>query len=291
MPGSMKSGSVRSVSVRSVSMRSWLCGLLLLLCVLSGASHAGTRCSTHAIGPRELAAAAESAQRVYTALEQRNAPVALIARHGQDLSHYGLYYSHVGFAVRDRSEGRWTVVHLLNFCGTDHSSLYAQGLVNFFADDLVNQDVRIVWLKPELAQRVTAILDSPEGNALHNPHYSVIARFDSRDYQNSTAWVLDVLAAAQLPAGVEPDRPHAQALELATNSQPDTIHIPYSKRILGGLFSANTVFTDHPLAARLKGEYRVVTVHSILRWLDAIGATEGVREWRDGIEMTRPGST
>jgi len=273
------------------SIRSILLGLFLLLTLHCGPLHAGTTCTEHAIGPRELAAAAESAKRVYAALDQQDAPVALVARHGQDLSHYGLYYSHVGFAVRDRSEGRWTVVHLLNACGTDHSGLFAQGLVNFFADDLVNQDVRIIWLKPELARRVTAMLDGPEGKALHNPHYSVIARFDSPDYQNSTSWVLDVLAAAQLPADATPDRAHAQALELAMNSQPDTIHIPYSKRVLGGLFTANTVFTDHPLSARLSGEYQVVTVHSILRWLDAIGATTSVREWRNGVEMTTPGPT
>lgn len=255
----------------------------------SGDAHAGTACTAHAIGPRELATASESAKRAYAALEQSDAPVALIARHGQDLGKYGLYYSHVGFAVRDRSEGRWTVVHLLNFCGTDHGSLYAQGLVNFFADDLVDQDVRIVWLQPQLAQRVTAILDGPAAKDLFNPHYSVIARYDSRDYQNSTAWVLDVLAAAELPPGDRIDRSRAQAEETALGHVPDTIHIPYGQRVLGGLFTANTVFTDHPLSARLGGEYRVVTVHSILRWLDAIGATRSVREWRGGVEMKTPG--
>ena len=274
---------------RFPSMRSALFGVLLFLSMAGGACWAGTNCSVHTIGPRELATAADSAQRVYAALEQHDAPVALIARSGTDLSRYGLHYSHVGFAVRDRSEGRWSVVHLLNRCGTARSSLYAQGLVNFFADDLVNQDARIVWLQPELAQRVASILQSPAAEALHDPHYSVIARYDSHDYQNSTAWVLDVLAAAELPSAGNLDRTSAQAEEIALHHQPDTIHIPYSKRVLGGLFSANTVFTDHPLAARLGGEYRVVTVHSILRWLDAIGATQGVREWRGGAETTTPG--
>ncbi len=276
-------------AMRLPSMRPALLGLLLFLSMAGGACWAGTNCGTRAIGPRELATAADSAQRVYAALEQHDAPVALIARSGTDLSRYGLHYSHVGFAVRDRNEGRWTVVHLLNRCGTARSSLYAQGLVNFFADDLVNQDARIVWLRPELAQRVASILQSSAAEALHDPHYSVIARYDSHDYQNSTAWVLDVLAAAELPSAGSVDRTSAQAEEIALHHQPDTIHIAYGKRVLGGLFSANTVFTDHPLAARLGGEYRVVTVRSILRWLDAIGATQGVREWRDGAETTTPG--
>jgi len=261
----------------------------MLCATQGGVANAGTACTTHPIGPRQLAAASESAERAYAALEQGDAPVALIARHGQDLSKYGLYYSHVGFAVRERGEGRWTVVHLLNACGTDHGGLYAQGLVNFFADDLVDQDMRIVWLKPELAGRVVAILDGPGAKSLFNPRYSVIARYDSRDYQNSTAWALDVLAAAELPPGQAIDRDRAQAEEAALNHVPDTIHIPYGQRVLGGLFTANTVFTDHPLSARLGGQYKVVTVRSILRWLDAMGATMKVREWRGGVEVKTPG--
>jgi hypothetical protein len=271
------------------SMRGILLGLLLSLASHVGSASAGTTCTTHAISPQQLAAASETAKRIYAALDAGDAPVALIARHGQDLSKYGLYYSHVGFAVRDRAEGRWTVVHLLNSCGTDRSALYAQGLVNFFADDLVNQDARIVWLRPDLARRVVAILDGPGAKAVFDPHYSVIARYNSRDYQNSTAWVLDVLAAAELPGDADIDRARAQAEETALRFVPDTIHIPYSQRVLGGLFSANTVFTDHPLSARLGGEYQVVTVRSILRWLNAIGATQSVREWRDGAVAAVPG--
>jgi hypothetical protein len=271
------------------TVRGLFVGALVLMAAHAGSASAGTACTNHPIGPRELAAASASAKRVYAALEQSDAPVALIARHGQDLGKYGLYYSHVGFAVRDRPEGRWTVVHELNFCGTDRSGLYAQGLVNFFADDLVDQDARIVWLQPELARRVTAILDGQQARAVHDPHYSVIARYNSREWQNSTAWALDVLAAAELPPGDPIDRDRAQAEELALGFQPDTIHIPYGQRVLGGLFSANTVFTDHPLSARLGGEYKVVTVRSILRWLDAMGATKRVREWRGGVETTTPG--
>lgn len=265
----------------------WLAALLAATCIAT--AHAGTACTRHEISPRQLAAAAAAAERTYAALEQVDTPVALVARHGQDLSKYGLYYSHVGFAVRDRPEGRWTVVHLLNACGTNRAGLFAQGLVNFYADDLVDQDTRIVWLQPALARRVVAILDGPGVKSVFDPHYSVIARYDSPHWQNSTAWALDVLAAAQLPGDQDIDRRRAQAEEAALGFVPDTIHIPYSQRVLGGLFSANTVFTDHPLSARLAGEYRVVTVRAILRWLDAIGATQRVREWRGGSPQATPG--
>ncbi|MBS0213694.1 MAG: DUF2145 domain-containing protein [Proteobacteria bacterium] len=273
-----------------IALRGLILPIVLLLAAHAGPAHAGTACTNQPITPAQLAAASATAERTYAALEQVDAPLALIARHGQNLSKYGLYYSHVGFAVRDRPEGRWTVVHLLNACGTDHAGLYAQGLVNFYADDLVDQDTRIVWLKPDLARRVVAVLDGPGAKAVFDPHYSVIARYGSHHWQNSTSWVLDVLAAAQLPPDTGIDRDRAQVEEVALGFAPDIIHIAYGQRVLGGLFSANAVFTDHPLSARLAGEYQVVTVHAILRWLDAIGASWRVREWRQGVERTSPGS-
>jgi hypothetical protein len=263
--------------------------LVVALLMLMPDAHAGTSCREHTASAREFADASESARRVYAALEQSDAPVALLARSGTDLSKYGLHYSHVAFVVRDHPDGRWTVVHLLNQCGTDHSSLYAQGLVNFFLDDLVNQDARIVWLQPQVAARLAVLLQSPELFALHNRHYNVIARYDSPRTQNSTAWVLDVLDAARLPESGSITRADAQALERTEGFRPDFIHISYGKRILGGLFSANTDFSDHPLATRLSGDYPVVTVRSIFRYLEQQRVETATREWRNAIEQSRPG--
>lgn len=243
---------------------------------------AGTQCSEKTASPEAVAVAAISAQRILGQLEKSNTKVALVARHGTDLKKYGLHYSHVGFAVRDHPDGRWTLVHLLNECGSSRSSIYAQGLVNFFVDDLQSQDARIVWLKPALADRLSVLLNSQAVTSVFEPDYNVIARYDSRQYQNSTAWVLDMLSAAQLPTLNSPKRENAQALEKAQGFIPDVIHIDYSQRILGGLFSANTVFTDHSVGARLSGEYKVVTVRSIFRYLDQLDAIEHQWEWRNG---------
>ncbi len=263
----------------------WL--LLLLSLVFLQPALAGTQCNEKTASPRALATAGESAQRIVAQLEKNPAPVALLARHGTDLNKYGLHYSHAGFVVRDHIDGRWTVVHLLNQCGSSHSDIYAQGLVNFFMDDLQSQDARIVWLKPELAERLSVLLNT-RATSVFDPDYSVIARFDSRQYQNSTAWVLDMLSAAQLPATNFPERRKAQALENAQGFAPDVIHIDYAQRILGGLFSANTVFTDHSVGARLSGEYKVVTVRSIFRYLQQIDAIERQWEWRNGRESPTP---
>lgn len=254
----------------------------LLLALASAPVFAGNDCSERSVTPAAIAAAAETAMRTRAALDAVDAPVALVARVGTDLSAHGLVYSHVGFARREHADGAWTVVHLLNRCGTDRSALHAEGLVNFFSDQLVNQDARVLWLDPALAARVAARLDSDAIFALHQPRYSVIARPDSRDYQNSTAWVLDVLASSSLAAAATN---RAQAQRAASDHHPDRIHIPYRKRVLGGIFSANLAFTDHPIGARLAGDYHVVTVRSIVDWLRQRGVVVAEREWRDGVEQ------
>ena len=262
---------------------------LLCLCLWPAFALAGANCEAVVMPPAKVAAAAETALRTARALDERDAPVALVARIGRDLSEHGLVYSHAGFAVRDHADGRWTVVHLLNECGSDRSGLYAQGLVNFFSDDLVNQDARIVWLQPAHAQRLADHLHALHANPLYQPAYNLIARPGSRDYQNSTAWVLETLAATLPPGGDLRDRRAAWSLAASDGFRADTIHLPYSKRVLGGLFGSNVAFTDHGVGTRLSGDYPVVTVRSILRWIDERNLDDAQMEWRGGRLLSRPG--
>lgn len=260
----------------------------LLLCA-SPKAHAGTDCEARSMPPERIADAAATALILVDALNEVDAPVALVSRAGTDLSKHGLHYSHSGFAVRDHPDGRWTVVHLLNDCSSDGSGLYTQGLVNFFADDLVNQDARITWLQPDIAERLAAQLLALPGDALYTPHYNLIARPDSTRYQNSTSWVLEHIAAAIPPKAFIRTRKAAYQQALANGFEPGHIHIPYTKRIVGGLFAANLVFTDHAVATRLSGDYPVVTVRSILEWLRDSGIAMREREWRHGRVMPAPG--
>ncbi|MBE5316778.1 MAG: DUF2145 domain-containing protein [Xanthomonadales bacterium] len=266
-------------ALRSISL--WLC-----LCFTLPAQ-AGRHCEAAELSPQQWAAAAESALTVAAALDAANAEVALLARAGTDLSKHGLHYSHVGFVLREHPLGRWTVVHLLNHCASDASGLFAEGLVNFFADDLHRQDARIVWLQPDFAERLARLLRSDHIHALHEPRYNLIARPDSRRTQNSTAWVLELLAAADYGAALE--RRDAQAHALASGFTPDEVRIAYSKRVAGGLLADNLVFTDHPVATRLSGRYPVVTVRAILRFLESRDLVTAEREWRGGIESVRMG--
>lgn len=250
---------------------------------------AGNDCERVEVTPQKVADAAATAKRVLAELDRVDAPVALVSRIGTDLSKHGLVYSHTGFAVRDHPKGRWTVVHLLRDCSSDGSGLYAQGLGNFFADDLVNQDARITWLEPAMAARLAARLVDLGHDPLYTPTYNLIARPGSTRTQNSTAWVVEHLGAALAPTRMVTDRRDAYALARANGFRPDTIHIPYTKRIAGGLFGSHIAFTDHSVGTRLSGDYPVVTVRAILRWLGESGFAIAETEWRNGVRQARPG--
>jgi len=274
------------MSARQSGWRAWALALLWIPVL----SHAGAGCTEARISPQQLADATVSALRVVEALDAADAPVAMVSRVGTDLSKQGLFYSHSGFVVRDHTDGRWSVVHLLNECNSEQSSLYVQGLVDFFTDDLVNQDARIDWFEPELAERLAAHLNALPANSLHHPRYNLISRPGSRSYQNSTAWVVETLGAVLPANAVLRDRERAYASARASGFVPDTIKIGYHRRVLGGLFGgANLSFTDHPVGTRVSGQYPVVTVRSILRWLDGSGLTVERLEWRGGVRQRVPG--
>ena len=282
--------SARIASARVVLMIVlMIAALAALLLSVSRPARAGTDCETRAMSPQRIADAAATALTVVAALDEVDAPVAMVSRVGTDLSKHGLRYSHAGFAVRDHRDGRWTVVHLLNDCSSDGSGLYTQGMVNFFADDLVDQDARITWLEPGIAKRLAARLLALPNDALYTRRYNLIARPDSTRYQNSTSWVLEQIAAAIPPKAIVRTRAAAYQQALANGFIADRIHIPYTKRIMGGLFAANLVFTDHSVATRIGGDYPVVTVRSILEWLQQSGLAAQEREWRHGRLMAVPG--
>lgn len=99
-----------------------LVALGALLLGMPRPAHAGADCTLQTMAPTRIADAAATALMVVAALDDRNAPVAMVSRVGTDLSKHGLRYSHAGFAVRDHRDGRWTVVHLLNDCSSDGSA-------------------------------------------------------------------------------------------------------------------------------------------------------------------------
>lgn len=269
--------------MRHIRSRYWggrYCALVVLVVALWSVGMspvwAGTTCTQAVLQPEALANAARLGTQVFAVLEPTKIQVALLGRVGADLSSYGLRFSHLGFVVRDSARRRWTVVHLLNRCGTATSSLYDEGLINFFLDDPFSYEAVLAIPDASTQQALRRALNSALVWQLHEAHYNTIAQAHSLKFQNSNQWVLE-LAVAALAKGAVQSRSAAHQHPLMQAHQPDVIRIGRLNRIGGGLFKANLTFTDHSLADRLKGEYAVVTVRSVLRFFDQAGLLEKIQ--------------
>lgn len=240
---------------------------LLLACAAFGAAHAGQQCDQQPLPVAEVERSLELAQRSLQALDASGAQAAIIARAGQDLSQYGLRYSHVGLAWRDHPAGRWTVVHLLNDCGTDHSALYNDGLGNFFLTGLYRHQAQIIVPAPAVQQGLARLLASGTPLRLHEARYSMLAYTWSTRYQNSNQWVLEMLAAASAAPGRVESRAEAQQWLNAAGYRPVAVQVGAAARLGARLFRANVAFDDHPTAMRLRGRFATVTVDDIERFV------------------------
>ena len=138
---------------------------IVLSLALAGAAHAGRSCEEKPTDAATLVKSMDLAQKTLQALDQSGAQVALVARAGQDLSKYNVRYSHMALAWRDHPKGRWLVVHELNECGTAQSSLYNEGLGNFFMDDVFMYETLILVPSQEIQQQLARLLASTKPNA------------------------------------------------------------------------------------------------------------------------------
>ena len=247
-----------------------LAGALLLAACQA---HAGQACADKPLTPNEVVRSMDLAQRTVQALEASGARVALVARAGQDLSRYGLRYSHMGVAVRDHPRGRWTVVHELNDCGSAASGLYYEGMGNFFLTDLYRFEAQLVIPGQALQERMTALFATRTPLRMHEPHYNMLAYVYSTRYQNSNQWVLETLVAASAPAGQVETREEAQAWLKGMRYQPLTIEVPAATRLGARMFRANVAFDDHPFDRRMAGQIDTVTTDAVRQFVRGVDAS------------------
>jgi hypothetical protein len=137
-------------AARTPSLRAlWLTLVLAAAMVLAApAARAGRSCEAHALTPQSVARGLQLAQRTQQALDASGAQVVLLARAGQDLSRYGVRWSHLGIAYRQPDAASpggsvWRVLHKLNQCGSAEAAVYRQGLGDFFLDDLWRFESRL----------------------------------------------------------------------------------------------------------------------------------------------------
>lgn len=240
--------------------------VLLLACMLD--ARAGRVCEAKKTSATNFIAGMNLAEKTRSALDASKAQVALIARVGQDLSRHGLRYSHMAYVWRDHPAGRWIVVHELNQCGTARSALFAQGLANFFLDDLYAYEAQLIIPTPQSQARIAAMLGSSTPLQLHKTRYNMLAYPFSTDYQNSNQWVLETYAATSSGLMIT-DRRQAQAWLRMAGYRPMTIHVAAGQRLGARLFSANISFDDHPFGRRAAGQIDTVTVESVTQFVRA----------------------
>lgn len=228
-------------------------------------ARAGQPCENKPLAPHEIVLSMDLAQRTVAALDASGAQVALVARAGQDLSKYGLRYSHMGIVVRDHPAGRWTVVHALNDCGTAVSGLYNEGMGNFFLTDLYRLEAQLVIPGPEAQAKLARLVATRTPLRLHEPRYNMLSYVYSTQYQNSNQWVLETIAAALAPSGQVETRAEAQSWLRSRGFQPPTVEIPAAVRLGARMFRANVAFDDHPFDRRLAGKIDTVTTDAVLR--------------------------
>ena len=249
------------------------CGLatLAVAAVLAPApAHAGRSCEAKKPTPQVIERGMKLAEQTSAALDaeyaRSGAQVVALGRAGQDLSKYGLRYSHFGWAYKT-SEGPWRVAHKLNECGTAVGYLYRQGLGEFFLDDLWRYEAVYAVPVPEVQQRLLSVLqDRGRTRALQHAPYSMVSYVWGRKYQQSNQWALETLALAMEPATVR-TREQAQAWLQFKGYEPTTLKLGPLTRMGGRVGSANIAFDDHPNEKRFSDRIETVTVDSVLAWM------------------------
>lgn len=243
------------------------------LALAAAAAHAGRSCENKPPQADAIQRSMQLAEHTANTLEQSGAQVVALARIGQNLSEYGVRYSHFGLAYRDN--GKWRVVHKLNQCGTAHAAVYRQGLGEFFLDDLYEYEAAVVIPTPEIQAKLLPVLrDNARLAQLNTPAYSMVAYPWARTYQQSNQWALETFAMAQEPAAVSRPlytRESAQAWLKLQGYTPTTLHIGPLKRMGGRMTAANIAFDDHPNEKRFTDRIDTVTVDSVFAWLNRTG--------------------
>jgi hypothetical protein len=251
-----------------LSMRASAFAIALALGFASGAANAGRSCEQRPPTPAAISQAMTLAEHTAARLDQTGAQVVALARAGQNLSEYGLRYSHFGFAYREDAGQPWRVVHKLNQCKTAHASLYRQGLGEFFLDDLWRYEAAVVVLAPDVQARLLPLLsDNARVAALDEPAYNMLAYPWSERYQQSNQWAIETLALAEGAS----TRGQAQAWLKWQGYEPTTLHLSALKRLGAEISAANIAFDDHPFDKRFSDHIETVTVDSVFVWLDRSG--------------------
>ena len=258
-------------------------------------AQAGQTCDTKPPDTYTMTRALGLAERVQQSLDASGAQVVVIARAGQDLTKYGLQWSHLAFAYRDdpaplpaaypapaapvmgqispqsiavpmARRGTWRIVHKLNQCGTADAAIFRQGLAEFFLDTPFRYEAAYVVPDPEVqAALMRTLVDDQRLVQWHTAPYSVVAYPWSTRYQQSNQWALETLAGSLDPAAATRER--AQSWLQLHDYRPTVLHLDAFRRLGARMTRANVAFDDHPNSKRFSDHIETVTVESMFDWM------------------------
>ena len=247
---------------------------LLAWLAAAPAAQAGQACQPQAPSTLEMERGMALAQATAQRLDASGAQVLLLARAGQNLSDYGLAWSHVGWAYRVQppapARAVWRVLHKLNECGTARAELYRQGLSEFFMDRPHRYEAAFSVPTADVQARLLPLLrDNTRASQWHEPHYSLVAYPWAQRYQQSNQWAIETLAGAMDEAANT--RPRAQAWLQLRGYQPSVLHIGAMKRLGARASAAHISFDDHPNEKRFADRIETATADSVFAWLSRAG--------------------
>lgn len=220
----------------------------------------------------EVQQAVTAGTRLVHALDATGAEIAIVGRIGSDQRERGIRYTHAGLAWRDHPAGRWHFVHLLNHCGSERSELYDDGPVTFFMERPFRYDAWVMVPTEEVRRELVELLREGVDGRLHEPRYSAIAHPFHTRFQNSNQWLLEMVAVALDPEGPA-TRHYAQQVLRLEGYEPQRVKLGFFERV-GARRKDNVSLSDHSRGELRDGGYRYVSVASIARFLDRVGALE-----------------
>jgi hypothetical protein len=243
---------------------------------LAAPAQAGRPCDTGAPPVAAVTQGMALAAATARALDATGEQVVVLARAGQDLSRYGLRWSHLGFAYRsgDTPGAPWRVLPKLNHCGTAEGALYRHGLGEFFLDNPHRYEAAFVALASEAQVRLLPLLrDNAAAARWHEPRYNMVAYPWAQRYQQSNQWVLETLVGAMEPAAATRER--AQAWLQFRSYEPTVLRLGAFTRLGARAGMAHVAFDDHPNDKRFSDRIETVTVDSVFAWLPRAGLAQG----------------
>jgi hypothetical protein len=205
-------------------------------------------------------------------LAGKGARVAMVFRTGRsrDKLPDGIAYTHGAFWVHRSIASAAGAVEgyaVYNLYAGDGKAwpLLQSRLVQDWPVDFVRgsavDDVAVVIPSPEMQRRIVAVIDSPEYERLHNPAYALVSNPFSPKYQNCTAFMLDVVAAAAW----QTDQPRQILADLRAHFTPTTVRAGALVRLFGPLADARLRNDDQ------KGPVRTATYESMAAFMERNG--------------------